>query len=380
MRPFVGITGSGAIGIDPFDPRTWSGSSRSFFLECGSRGILNRAFGVEAPPLIKYGCALRTFSRDRARWRRKFYMDVRYRRSLTQQIAGQLREEDFASDFMQIGAMYDVPSIVLGRSRCFAYADGNFATAMKSPYFPRGIPRRKIDRILAYEQQVYSNLDMIFTMSEFLRRSFIDDFAVPPERVVHIGAGCNFASLPQPDDAKPYDTAALLFVGADFERKGGHDLLRAFSVVRKAVPRATLHIVGPPQPADNSVHPGVVWHGFLRKENAADATALDRLFRQASIFVLPSIHEPFGIAPMEAMSYCVACVATNICALPETVKSGVTGELVERGQWESLAAVLIDLLADPARLKTYGTAGREFVERRGTWPSVVDRLIAAISA
>jgi starch synthase len=390
MRSIVGITGSGAIGIDPFDPLTWSGSSRSFFSECRTRGILSRAFGVEAPPLVKYGCALRNYSPDRVKWRRKFYMDVRYRCSLTRQIANRLRHTDFESDFMQIGAMYDVPSVVRRRSRCFAYADGNFATSLKSPYFPAGISRRNIDRIFAYERNVYANLDLIFTMSEYLRRSFIEDFQIDADKVIHIGAGCNLAALPGIDEAKNYNTGAILFVGADFDRKGGRDLLRAFAAVRQAVPHATLHIVGPAKPSESStaassadIHaagPGVIWHGFLSKHDSAQATKLDGLFRQASIFVLPSIFEPFGIAPMEAMSYAIACVVTNVCALPETVKKGVTGELVESGQWQSLADMLIDMLKNPARLKDYGLAGREAVEQRGTWPSVVDRMIAAIPA
>jgi alpha-maltose-1-phosphate synthase len=327
---------------------------------------------------MKYGCALRNFSRDRVKWRRKFYMDVRYRRSLTHQVSNRVRPQDFDSDFLQIGAMYDVPSIVRRRARCFAYADGNFATSLKSPWFPAGISRQKIDRILAFEQAVYSKLDMIFTMSDYLRRSFIDDFKVQPDRVVRIGAGCNLDRLPTLDEAKDYDAAALLFVGADFERKGGRDLLRAFSLVRRAVPRATLHVVGPQKPIADSATPGVVWHGFLRKDDPEQARSLDRLFRLASIFVLPSIHEPFGIAPMEAMSYAIPCVATNTCALPETVRKGITGELVECGQWESLAEVLIDMLKNPARLRAYGLAGRSCVEQRGTWRAVVDRMIAAM--
>ena len=275
--------------------------------------------------------------------------------------------------------MYDVPSIARRRSRCFAYADSNFATSLKSPYFPSGISRRSIDRILAYEKEVYSGLDMIFTMSEYLRRSYIDDFGVDPQRVVHIGAGCNLEELPSLGAEKDYDNGVLLFIGADFDRKGGPQLLRAFSVVRQQVPQATLHIVGPPKPSGNSAAPGVVWHGFLRKEEPADAETLRELFRRASIFVMPSIYEPYGIAPMEAMTYGIPCVVSNAWALPEIVRKGVTGELVDCGRWEELAGVLVEMLRDPSRLKTCGAAGRECVQGR-TWAAVVDRMITALSA
>ncbi len=258
------------VGIEPI-----------LFLECQRRGLLRRAFGVEAPHFIKYGCALLNFSRDRVRWRRKFYMDVCYRRSLTSQIAKRLNQADFEADFLQLGAMYDVPSIVRRRSRCLAYADSNFATSLKSPYFPSGISRRSIDRILAYEKDVYAGLDMIFTMSEYLRRSYIDDFGVDPRRVVHIGAGCNLEELPAghpgtegsisrvpgSGTGKDYDNGELLFIGADFERKGGPHLLRAFSVVRQRVPRATLHIVGPPKPSGESAPRALSGTGSSKKKN-----------------------------------------------------------------------------------------------------------------
>ena len=364
--------------MDPFDPLTWSGSSRFFFRECEKRGVLLRAFGVDAPRFMKYACALLNYSRNGVKWRRKFYMDVRYRRSLTAQIGKRLRDDDYRADFMQIGAMYDVPSLVRGRSKCFMYSDGNFAMSLRSPYFPSGISVARIDRTLAYEKSVYSRLDMIFTMSDYLRRSYMDDFGVDPERVVCIGAGCNLDELPAEIGEKDYGNGAVLFIGADFERKGGRDLLRAFSVVRAQVPHATLHIVGPPKPADAIAAPGIVWHGFLRKAVPSDAEVLNRLFQQATVFVMPSLYEPFGIAPMEAMSYAVPCIVSNTCALPETVKQGITGEVVECGQWEELAQVIVRLLKDPARLRAYGTAGRESVQQGGTWHAVLERMIAAM--
>ena len=378
MRKIIGIIG-GPIGRDPFDVRSWSGISRNFFGECSSRGVLQRAFGVEAPFLVKCCLAIRNYSRERSTWRHRLYMDVRYRRSLSRQVAAALSEADFAADFLQIGAYYDLPEIVGGHARCFSYNDGNSSVAAQSPYFPKEIDRSTIEATLAFEKDVASRLDRVFTLSAYLRNSFIDDYGLPPEKVTCIGAGVNLAALPVPDERKNYQNPSLLFIGIEFKRKGGAQLLRAFSVVRKRIPQATLNIVGPPRPSGEKADlPGVVWHGFLHKGVPEQAAKLDSLFRSSSLFVMPSLYEPFGIAPAEAMAYSLPCVVTNRWALPEIVQGGLTGELVECGSWEHLADVLARLLLQPDTLAKYGRAGRLRVQEEFTWSRVVDRMISAI--
>jgi glycosyltransferase involved in cell wall biosynthesis len=342
--------------------------------------MLERAFGVEAPFLAKCCLAMLNYSRERSTWRRKLHLDVRYRRSLSKQVAAALRDTDFTADFLQLGAYYDLAEFFRGRARCFSYNDGNTSVASQSPYFPKGIKRSKVEATLAYEKDVAHRLDHVFTLSEYLRTSFIEDYELRPEKVTCIGAGINLAELPVPDEQKEYQNPSLLFIGIEFKRKGGEQLLRAFSVVRERIPRATLNIVGPPHPGGEMADlPGVVWHGFLHKGMPEQAAELDRLFRSNSLFVMPSLYEPFGIAPAEAMAYSLPCVVTDRWALPEIVKSGVTGELVECGCWEQLAEVLTRLLQQPDTLARYGRAGRLRVQEEFTWTRVVDRMITAIN-
>lgn len=375
MRQIVGVVGSGLIGDDPFDPQCWSGSSRRFFMECQSRGLLKRAFGVEVSRPSKYWFALKNYSRDERRWRTQFYSDPSYRQSLTDQVKDRLGGEDFASDFLQLGAMYDCPGIVKGRAACYSYNDGNFWMSSQSPFFPAGISSKVIESALQYEREVNARLDMIFTMSEYLRRSFINDYGISPDKVTSIGAGINLDSLPEIDPGKDYSAGNILFVGVDFERKGGNDVLKAFQVVREQNPNATLHVVGPRQiPSGLANLPGVVWHGFLRKTVESEMQKLRDLLRHAVLFVMPSLYEPFGIAPLEAMSYGIPCIVSNAWALPEVVPDRVCGRLVEPGKWEELAGTVQKLLGDPDLLRQYGTASRSHVEQNYTWAKVVARL------
>ena len=168
-----------------------------FFTECQRQGLLHRAFGVEVPRLKRYLLMAADYSSNRRLWRTRYYMDTRYRDALTEETRRNLRQEDFDYSFLQVGAMFNVPSLVGNKAPCFSYHDGNMAQSLRSPYAVQGLSAKEIDRGLAYEKQVYRQLTRIFTMSEYLRQSFIMDFDVPPEKVLSVGAGINLERIPE---------------------------------------------------------------------------------------------------------------------------------------------------------------------------------------
>jgi starch synthase len=380
-KKIVGIIGSGLIGEDPFDRQSWSGSSYFFFRECERQGILHRAFGAELPPVKRATLMALNFSPNRRKWQSAYYMDPRYKRALTALIATQLQADDFRHYLLQIGAMYNVPQLANGRTLCFSYHDGNLAYSQRSPYAVKELSPKAVERGLAYEREVYDGLTMMFTMSEHLRQSFIEDFHVPPERVKAVGAGINIEHLPDPAPDKDYSRKDILFIGVEFDRKGGWELLKAFRKVRQGLPEACLHIVGPRTlEIPSELASGVQYHGFLRKTDPADAATLTGLFRDCSLFVMPSLYEPFGIAPLEAMIYQVPCVVTNGWGLKETVIEGQTGGLVECGSVDDLADKLLHYLGDPERLRRMGEQGRSRVLEYYTWPKVIKRMNAHIQA
>lgn len=372
---------TGSIGRDPFDRRSWSGSSYFLFSGLRKRGLLHRAFSVEVRQPKRFLYMAKNFRPQRQVWRKRFYSDPHYRRSLTEELRRNLGPGDAGHPVFQLGAMCDAPRAVGGRTACYSFHDSNLAESARSPYLGRTFTPRELDRALAFERQVYHGTDRLFSGSEYMRQSFIKNYDVPPERVVTVGLGINLDQVPEPPQGKRYDGAELLFIGGDFARKGGWELLRAFRAVRghERFAHARLHLVGPRQlsiPAELSA--GVEYHGFLNKQTPADKARLDELFRRASLFVMPSLYEPFGIAPLEAMVHEIPAVVTNRWALPELVTPGQTGELVECGSVDDLVSKLSRLLDDPEGLRRMGEAGRRTVLEKFTWDKVVDRVAAAL--
>jgi glycosyltransferase involved in cell wall biosynthesis len=192
------------------------------------------------------------------------------------------------------------------------------------------------------------------------------------------GAGTDLAlpprELPERDRARP----RVLFVGREWERKGGPELLRAWPAVRAARPDAELVIVGPAAPP-RSLPAGVRFAGRIDRSTPQGAQAFAAEYRRATAFVLPSLFEPFGIVLLEAMAYSLPCVAGTRCAMPEIVADGETGRLADVGDPDALAAALVEV-TDPERGASMGAAGRRRLEERFTWDAVAARIVGELDA
>jgi glycosyltransferase involved in cell wall biosynthesis len=125
---------------------------------------------------------------------------------------------------------------------------------------------------------------------------------------------------------------------------------------------------------------GVRCLGYLSKNSDGGLNQLLSEYARATVFVLPSLYEPYGIAFAEAMAHRLPCVGTNICAMPEIIEHGETGFVVPPGDANQLARSLIALLTDPEGARQMGQTGFEKYEREHTWETVAQRMCDAIGA
>lgn len=242
-------------------------------------------------------------------------------------------------------------------------------------YYPVWAPlRSQRDRTerIRLEQTTFHNAAFLFPRSEWLRRSLIDDYGCDPKQVIRVGGGANFIATAL--DGKQYDSQIALFVGNDFERKGGMILLEAWKHVRKQCPEAQLWVVGPSKsrvPSQSGVH----WLGQI-----GDRQVLADLYARASLFVLPSLFEPWGHVVLEAMGHGLACIGSNQFGMPDMIEHDKTGLLVPRGEHLPLADAIIELLSQPQRLAQMGQHAYESVIREQTWDHVIERMVPYIES
>lgn len=213
----------------------------------------------------------------------------------------------------------------------------------------------------------------VVAVSEWVAGSLVDDYGVEARKIVTIPFGVDldvFApSATRSADTKP---SRLLFVGGDFVRKGGKDLLAAFSELHQRFD-LELDIVTDEfvaVPAGVRVHTGV---------NPQDAK-LAALFAGADLFCLPTYGDCLPLVLLEAAASGLASVSTTVGAVESIVEDGITGLLVAPGDKLALVAAIERLVtdrdlcrdmgvraADTARAKfcarTNGTKVLELVER-----------------
>lgn len=378
---FYGLIGSGLVGRDPFDRRSFSGISYYFFKECERQGLLLGAAGCELDGWRKWLLLALSYHRQKALWRMRYYLDSRYRDQLTRILAAKIPRDKPIGTLLQIGAMFDGGALLQEKAYCTSYHDGNIAMRLRSPYGARGFDQRRAAQALAYERRVAQKMDRVFVMGDYLAKSFEEDLGVEPHRIVNISHGANLDEIPAPDPQKNYAAQEVLFVAVEFERKGGRVLLPAFQRVRQQIPGAVLHVIGVrgDPPADLPLE-NVRWHGFKRKEVPEEAAVIRDLYHRCSVFVLPSFYEPFGISVSEAMLYGIAPIITGDWGVAEKVVPGVSGLHVKAGDEDGLAAALHELLSDPAKAAAYGKAARQRGLDHFTWPAVVTNLGHALDA
>jgi alpha-maltose-1-phosphate synthase len=364
---------------DPLDPLTWSGITRHLFGALGRRGAVAGAVAAWPPaPAVALAKAV-AVATPRELWRERYESGRTLRAALS--VAGGVRARrlDRAPDaLLQIGAWYDfsrVPGLHPGL-RC-SYHDCNLAASLERGRFATDANARHVRRTLSAENRVFDRLDLIMTMSEWLRRSFIEDCGQDPAKVVNVGAGANLVAVPDLAE-RAWERPRLLFVGVEWERKGGPEVLAAFRRVRHEMPEAELWIAGPAQPATRAEEPGVRWLGRILRRTPEGDAAMHRLYRQATCFVMPSRFEPFGIAFLEAMAYGLPCVGARVCAIGEIIEEGVSGSLVPPGDADALAEELLTLVRDPERCRAMGSAGRERLLAQYTWDHVAERMLTEI--
>jgi glycosyltransferase involved in cell wall biosynthesis len=250
----------------------------------------------------------------------------------------------------------------------FVYTDHTHLSNLESVFFDRR--QLRSPRWIELERTIYENATRVFVRSRNVAADLSKHYAIAPEKILCVYAGANVGvAAPGPPQNDGYANRRILFVGGDWERKGGPDLAAAFQEVLRVLPDAELRIVGA-RPRLNLPRCTVL--------GPLPAAAVSAQYSQASVFCLPSRLEPFGIAVLEAMIHRLPVIASAEGALPDMVRDRATGRIVAPGDIGQLAAALIELLSDPPRCRQWGDAGHRLAQDRYTWSGVGARLRSAI--
>lgn len=244
-------------------------------------------------------------------------------------------------------------------------------------HFPALFPNAAA--IHARLEKVYERADRIICISESCRQDLLRFFRVAPEKTVRIYHG--FSALPlECDDERstlPCAQPFLLYVGSRAAYKNFFTLLRAMA-----------------QQPDKDLHLVVAGGGDFRADEMAEISRLRlsgrvhgiprmsdeqlaALYRNATVFVYPSLYEGFGFPPLEAMSVGCPALVSQTSALLEIC--GDAAFYFDPASVEDLASSLAHLLSNSALRHSKRQVGLAQVKRY-TWQQTATETLAAYHA
>lgn len=168
---------------------------------------------------------------------------------------------------------------------------------------------------------------------------------------------------------------SILFLANVVKRKGIFTLVDAFPAVLKQVPNCRLKIAGGGPDLDEvkALVDRLGCAGQVEFLGHQERNQTPDLYRNCSVYCLPSFGEPYGTTVVEAMSCGKALVVTNLGALPHLVHEQ-GGCRVPAGDSRAMAEALVWLLQHPQERAAMGKYNRDFVQANMPWDSVAQQL------
>jgi len=270
-----------------------------------------------------------------------------------------LSDQEFLFTF-QVQSLFDCS---LPNVPNFVYTDHTHLANLNYPDF--NVKKLYPEKWTVLEKRVYDNAAKVFVWSSNIRKSLMEQYQQPAEKTICVYAGNNVESNISTAEHKTYGQENILFVGLDWERKGGPGLIEAFKLVLTKHPNATLTIAGakPNLQIPNCKIVGKIPHAEL-----------NAYYESATVFCLPTRVEPFGIVFLEAMQARLPVIGTNVGAIPDFLQNGWNGFVVEPGDIQGIANGIIKLLDDPDLCRLYGERNFDLINERYSWMAVSQKL------
>lgn len=206
-----------------------------------------------------------------------------------------------------------------------------------------------------------------------------------PEKTVVIPFGANCASPFRNEEEalqavlhRPSQPLRLLFVGIDWQRKGGPLTLNILQELRRRGVKAELTIVGC-DPFHGLPPEGVHCLGRLNKGDPAQARLWGDCFRDAHLFIMPTRAECFGVVYAEAAAHALPSIGTRIGGVPDAVAEGVSGWLFDPDDHATRYCDLLQSLAgDRDRLREHSLRAFRHQQKELHWGRSIEKFASAL--
>lgn len=198
--------------------------------------------------------------------------------------------------------------------------------------------------------------DMVIAVSNLTRNIVINRYGVPAEKVVAVHNAVRFAEKEKPLPERGVDDKIVTFLGRITFQKGPDYFVEAAAKVLKRVPNVRFVMAGSGDMMNHVIRRvaalGIAdrfhFTGFLRGDD------VQKMFQLSDVYVMPSVSEPFGISPLEAMRSNVPVIISKQSGVAEVLDYAVK---VDYWDVDAMADAIYGLITYPALAKMFSEKG-----------------------
>ncbi|HBS29189.1 MAG TPA: hypothetical protein DEB06_06990 [Phycisphaerales bacterium] len=213
----------------------------------------------------------------------------------------------------------------------------------------------------------------VVAVSNYTKGLCIERYGIDPDKVAVVYNGIDSGHQPEEDDRIESRDRIVLFLGRITMQKGPEYFVAAAKRVLEKVENVKFIVAGSGDmarrmielAAEMGIGHKVLFTGFLRGKDVA------RVFRMADCYVMPSVSEPFGIAPLEAISHDVPVIISKQSGVSEVLTHALK---VDFWDIDEMANKIIAVLRHPPLGQTLREHGR-FEVRRLTWEGAAEKCV-----
>lgn len=230
---------------------------------------------------------------------------------------------------------------------------------------------QELERKIDVQKKIYFSVDKAFFMGKWVEHKMKDIYPEISEKFLAVGGGINSEFINNGDEDNVTQYRNIVFVGIDFERKGGPLVVEAFRIVQRKIANAKLIIVGPEkkeiQEKIGRNNKNIEILGNVNRKELSD------IFRNAALFCMPSEFEAYGLVFPEAMGFGIPCIGRNSYEMKYFIQDNKNGYLLDSDNAEDLAQIICRALNNK-QMKYDVEQQEEEIRKTYSWNRVANEI------
>jgi glycosyltransferase involved in cell wall biosynthesis len=232
------------------------------------------------------------------------------------------------------GTGYPVNAYIDPAIPVISYLDATKQTWLRHYSGWNSFCKRTQRQVKEVDKVALSNNTLTIFSTDWAARLAIAETGTSPEKVAVVPFGANLVTSPSDQEVevmirdRGIDPCRLLFIGVEWERKGGSEVLELLSGLHGRGINAQLDVVGCEPSVPEDLVPFIRRHGYVDRSKPEGHSLFTGLLARSHFLLLFSKAEAFGLSLCEANAYGVPCIARNVGGPAEIVIPNVNGVLI----------------------------------------------------